>query len=823
MPRRVRPTTKLPTRACRFGLLLLMSSLPILAKASPDKALSLNGDWSLSYWPQPEKPVTDPAQLSSLQVESVPAKVPGNVELDLLAAGRIADPMVGSNVYALRKYEGYQWRYSRSFPGPVTEPGQRLQLFFGGIDCLATIWLNGRRVGEADNMLIEHGYDVTGLVRRGEGNVLDVMIRSAVIESQDYPLGTLGIRADGNPESEPIRKAPHSYGWDIMPRLVSAGLWRGVELRVLDPVRFEDANWMTLRVDRAGRSADVYADFQLRVPFAMIDGLRVRASLTRNGRLVSERTEPLLSHAGRIALHVDGADLWWPRGCGEAALYDAGLQVVDGAGRVLASRASRIGLRTVQLDRTDISTPEKPGRFCFVVNGERIFIRGSNWVPLDALHSRDAGHLRDALALACELNCNMLRCWGGNVYEDDAFFDACDAEGILVWQDFAMGCTVYPQDDGFAAKVQEEVRSVVRRLRSHPCLALWSGNNEDDVSLGWQLGGFNVDPNRDRISRQTIPAVLYELDPTRPYLPSSPYVSPEYYGRGNSGNFLPEDHLWGPRGYYKADFYTKSSAPFVSEIGYHGCPNRSSLEAMFDRDHVYPWTGAFAWNDEWLTKSVRKLPNSESTRGRNDLMLSQVRVLFGTVPTDLDRFILASQCVQAEALKYFVELWRGSKFERSGIIWWNLRDGWPIISDAVVDYYNSRKLAFHFLKNVQRSVCLLVNDPVDGRCPLVAVNDTLGPAHGRVRVTDLASGRELFAGAYSVAANSRQRVAELAAPKGQGMLLISYESAGEARANHYLYGTPPFDLGAYVGLLRQSGIYSGVPILLNGPSAAGSR
>jgi beta-mannosidase len=788
-----------------------MSSLLNPALAAPDSVISLNGRWTLAYWPQGETPVTDPGQMTSLAVETVAATVPGNVELDLLAAGRIADPMIGSHVYALRKYEGYQWCYTRRFGSPVLKPGQRLQLHFGGIDCLASIWLNGRHVGEADNMLIEHGYDVTGLLADGGENELRVILRSAVIEAQDYPLGALGVRVDGNSESENIRKAPHAYGWDIMPRLVSAGLWRGVELRVLEPLRFEDLNWMTLRVDRAAKTAELCADYQLRIPFALIDGLRVRVTLGFRGREVLRQSEPLLSHSGRISLRVQDAQLWWPKGYGEPALYDADVQVLDPAGRVLASRVSRIGLRTVQLDRTDITTPEKPGRFCFIVNGERIFIRGTNWVPVDALHSRDAAQVIDVLKLASELNCNLLRCWGGNVYEDEAFFDYCDADGLLVWQDFAMGCTFYPQDSGFARKVETEVRSVVRKLRNHPSLALWSGNNEDDASLGWQLGALNIDPNRDLISRTVIPAALYELDPTRPYLPSSPYVSRAYFEGGNSGNFLPEDHLWGPRGYYKADFYTKSAAHFVSEIGYHGCPNRSSLERMFEPADVYPWTRDFVWNEAWLTKSVRKLPLSQSTAGRNDLMLKQIRILFGAVPKDLDAFILASQAVQAEAMKYFVELWRADKFERSGIIWWNLRDGWPIISDSVVDYYNSRKLAFFFLKNVQPTVCLMVNDPTEGYCPLVAVNDSLEPAQGKVRVTELGSGRELFSGSYAVAANGRQKVAELPLQQGQGMLLVRYEHAGQTRANHYLYGAPPFDFKAYCGLLKQTGIYSAVP------------
>ena len=660
-------------------------------------------------------------------------------------------------------------------------------------------------------MLIEHDYDITELLAEGGENELRVILRSAVIEAQDYPLGALGVRVDGNSESENIRKAPHAYGWDIMPRLVSAGLWRGVELRVLEPVRFEDLHWMTLRIDRTAKTAELCADYQIRVPFARIDGLRVKATLRFGGKEVLQQSEALLSHSGRISLRIPDAQLWWPKGYGEPALYEAGVQILDAAGQVLASRVARIGLRTVELDRTEITTPEKPGRFCLVVNGERIFIRGTNWVPVDALHSRDASQVIDVLKLASELNCNLLRCWGGNVYEDEAFFDYCDADGLLVWQDFAMGCSFYPQNSDFAKKVETEVRSVVRKLRNHPSLALWSGNNENDVALGWQLGSLNIDPNRDLISRTVIPAVLYELDPTRPYLPSSPYVSRACYEQGNSGNFLPEDHLWGPRGYYKADFYTKSSAHFVSEIGYHGCPNRSSLERMFEPEDVYPWTRDFVWNEAWLTKSVRKFPLSQSTAGRNDLMLKQIRILFGDVPKDLDTFILASQSVQAEAMKYFVELWRAGKFERSGIIWWNLRDGWPIISDSVVDYYNSRKLAFYFLKNGQPTVCLMINDPVEGYYPLVAVNDSLEAAQGRVTVTELASGRELFSGSYAVAANGRQRVAELPHQQGQGMLLVRYEHAGQTRANHYLYGAPPFDFKAYLGLLKQTGIYSSVP------------
>ena len=223
---------------------------------------------------------------------------------------------------------------------------------------------------------------------------------------------------------------------------------------------------------------------------------------------------------------------------------------------------------------------------------------------------------------------------------------------------------------------------------------------------------------------------------------------------------------------------------------------------------LYPWTEGRQWNDEWITKSTRRFVAWGPTMDRNNLMLNQVNILFGSVPDDLDDFVFASQSVQAEAMKYFVEMWRSRKFERTGIIWWNVRDGWPIISDAVVDYYGSKKLAYYFLQNVQKNVCLLINDPVDGAYPLVAVNDTRLPAEGTVTVTDVATGKEVFKGSYNVGPNGRQCVSNLPVMKGQGMLQIRYDANGESCSNHFLYGEPPYKLKEYKGWLDKTKMYT---------------
>lgn len=788
--------------------------MAFLASLSPSglKAgdISLNGKWELTFFPQPKHAVTSPKNLMGVKTQQISATVPGNVELDLLRAGLIEDPMVGNNVYALRKYEGYQWCYSRKFVSPRVAKDEHVRLSFDGIDCIAEIWLNGKHLGSAANMFIEHTFDITDYLMPNGENTLQVIIRSAVMEAQQYMLGTFSVGNFAAAESTYIRKAPHGYGWDIMPRLVSAGLWRDVSLEVIKETHLVNTHWMTSKIDLKARTAQVFVDLQLAIPFEKLDNTYAVISLHRKGEEVYKEKVLVTSHAFRRIVNLENVDFWWPRGYGEPALYDATVKLVSASGDVFSESTNKLGVRTVQLDMTDINDmPNNPGRFCFIINGLPVFVKGTNWVPLDALHSRDASLLEDAIELMVEVNCNMVRCWGGNVYENHRFFDLCDENGIMVWQDFAMGCTFYPQRDDFAKMIEQEAVAVVTKLRNHPSLVLWAGNNENDAALRWSLINFNINPNKDAITREVLPKVIYEMDPTRPYLPSSPYYSQQVYERGSHDDLLPENHLWGPRGYYKDSFYKEARARFVSEIGYHGLPNRSSLEKMFTENAVNPWLDGKIgqWNDEWMTKAVRPFPQEPKQGGRNNLITNQVKILFGDIPADLDDFIRASQIVQAEAMKFFVEMWRGDKPNRSGIIWWNIRDGWPILSDAVTDYYNSKKLAFYFLKNVQENVCVFINDAKNGKHPLVAINDTRQSSKGSVEVRDVATGNLVYKGDFTVEANGKAEIEALPVMKGQGMLLISCKIDGKDYKNHYLYGEPPFKLDMYNDLLGKANIY----------------
>jgi len=766
------------------------------------QGVSLDGSWRLTYGAQgPDAPRT-PADLARSDWPTIEAAVPGNVELDLMRAGKLPELSVGNNIYRLRELEGHQWWYQRRFPTPQRPPDARVELVFDGMDCLGAVFLNGRLVGEARNMLIAHRFDITDLLR-GDGaeNELAVRLDSAVLEGRKHHPSALEGAFATSWESLTVRKAPHMYGWDISPRIVSAGLWRGVRLEMLPASRWADVYFATTRADPADRKGAVTVDWHFVTDRFDVDRWQVRLSLGRAGRTVHSSTHPVVGTHGRVHLGLDDVEFWWPRGYGGQPLYDLTLELVDGDGSVLDSWRRQVGIRTIRLVRTDVTTPEEPGEFVFVVNGEKVFAKGTNWVPLDSLHSRDRQHLPAVFDMILELNCNMVRCWGGNVYEDHDFFQRCDRHGVMVWQDFAMACAIYPQTDSFAAEIRREAEAVVRALRNHPCLVLWAGNNEIDDAYTGRFGA-PLDPNTDRLSRQVLPDVVRQLDPYRDYLPSSPYRSPALVRAGGQSHLKPEDHLWGPRDDFKGRFYTGSPAHFVSEIGYHGCPDRRSLEQMMEPASLWPCQD----NQQWLTHAVRPHPSVTSYNYRIPLMARQAALLFGAAPEDLDDFILASQISQAEALKFFIERFRAGKWRRTGILWWNLRDGWPIISDAVVDYYNRKKLAYHYIKRVQTDVCAICGEPEAGRHPLVVVNDTLTEAAGRVVMRDLDSGLVLSDLDYRVARNGREIAGFIPQAPRPAMWLIEWTAFDRLFQNHYLAGPRPFRLDDYKRWLKAIGL-----------------
>jgi beta-mannosidase len=787
--------------------------------------ISLDGDWQLAFFPEADSPVRGPDDLAAHAPQMIAAHVPGNVELDMQAAGIIPEPFYGSNIRRLREYEFHEWWYAREFelptppaPLPATEGGDAAplpsqgmgwgrgsyDLIFAGLDTLATIWLNGIEVGRAANALIEHRFDVTGALRPG-ANCIVVRLGSAVNAARRFSYDAASMSWEHREEGLFIRKAPHVWGWDIMPRAVSAGIWRSVWVEERPPVAVEQMYYWTVSINAEGATLGVR--FQIRTDAATTDGYWLRFRGVCESHTFAFDW-PLEFIAGGCRIPVSDARLWWPKGYGEPALYTVTAQLLKD-GQVVAERTDRIGIRKVAVDRTEtagamwspeaadggvrrVDAPADPAsHFLFRVNDVPIMVKGSNWVPLDAFHSRDAGRVERAVGLFADLGCNMIRCWGGNVYEDARFFDLCDEAGILVWQDFAFACCRYPQTEDFLAEVRREAEHVVVKLRNHPSLAIWCGDNE--IDMAYVSDGLS--PEHNRLTREVIPQVVHRLDPHRAFVPSSPYVPPSVGPVANAYHRTPEQHLWGPRGYFKSPFYTLHSAHFIGEQGYHGCPNVASIRRFISPEKLWPWDN----NPEWQEHAVYHWQHPTRDRDRIKLMANQVRELFGHVPDDLETFALASQITQAEAKKFFIEATRLRKWRTSGILWWNVIDGWPQFSDAIVDYYFGVKLAYHYIRRAQQPVSVIIGEPGPGkRLPVIVGNDSRADADVRYRVWDADSGETAAAGEFRSRANENWQVTTLRTyASDQRLYLIEWEIGGQKFGSHYLAGTPPFDLERY--------------------------
>lgn len=750
-------------------------------------SLDLNGSWSFAWSPN----AVDCKTVSSIQengLTPLPCQVPGNFELDLQRNGIIEEPFYGMNIAALRQYESAHVWYFRTFDLPA-RPGTTPVLILEGVDCFAEIYLNGQLIGSCANMLIEHTLPLTGA--RATGNELLIHIRPATEEARkfDYPPGVNSLAS--NYEGIHVRKAPHMYGWDIMPRAVSAGLWRPVHIEYRPDERLE-----TLFLDTLNSSAsEARLMFHFRARLGSEVANRYELEITGScGESTFQKKISVLFEAGRTDINLKNPKLWWPRNRGAQSLYNVEVVLLKN-GQPIDRARFRHGIRTVELRRTSTTDSSGTGEFCFVVNGERVFIHGSNWVPADAYHSRDAERILKILELVLDSGCNMLRCWGGNVYEPDAFFDFCDEHGILIWQDFAMACGYYPKDDDFCRVLENEARAVVRRLRRHPCIALWAGDNECDQAYYWNKG---ATPDSNRLTREVLPRVIQSEDPQRAYLPSSPYIDAEALKAGESR--LPENHLWGPRDFYKSAFYEQSLSHFASEMGYHGCPAPESIRRFISPAKLWP-----PGNDEWLLHATSPIPGVNLYDYRIELMSNQIREMFGCMPDNLEEFSFQSQCVQAEAKKFFIELFRGAKWRRTGILWWNLMDGWPQFSDAVVDYYFIKKLAYSFIRRAQQPVLMMFREPQGWNQDLVICNDTRETLHVQYNVRDLSSGETLAAGSCDAVPDAVTRAQDLPYTRSRvRFLVIEWSSAQGKGINHYLSGNPPYDAEQYRQWIAQT-------------------
>ncbi len=726
----------------------------------------------------------------------IEGSVPGNFEIDMERAGLIGDIFYDMNTLEAQKFENRHLWYviNFDFSGKKNDDWYFL---FEGVDTVAEYYLNGEWINYTDNMFISHKIETEGNLKRGKNELL-VHIVPAMIDARNRRFDA-GCTAclPFNSGSLAIRKAASMYGWDIMPRIVSAGIWKSLYL-CLDKPEYIDEFYMRPTMRNRADDTCVYVNTKLEGDFCQEYFIDIEGECKGH---TFNYTKRMFGTEETFRFNLDKPVLWWPHTMGEPNLYNVTVTLRHGE-EIVDTKTLRYGARTVELVNTEVFDENGKGEFKFLINGQPFSAYGTNWVPIDALHSRDKERLPKALELLKESGSNIVRCWGGNVYEDDMFFDFCDENGIAVWQDFAMGCANYPMDEEFCEALRDEAESVVKRLRQHACLFLWAGDNEVD-SFVW----YYKDPNTNILTREVLPRVIDRLDPMRDYLPSSPYIGPEAYAKKESPEEIcPEYHLWGPREYYKQEFYRDATTIFASETGYHGCNSPEGIKKFIAPENLWPWQD----NDAWIVHAASMVVGEESPYAyRIPLMASHLNVLFGdTVPDNLNDFALASQISQSEAKKYFIERFRTGKinWERTGIIWWNLLDGWPQFSDAVVDYYYYRKLAFFTIARCQEPTCLMFADKahISGKIELIGINDPMEEKQVSYKVTDVESGKLILEGNADLGANDAQKLAELSATDDAALLLIEYTVDGKTYKNHYLCGKPTYDYAKTVELFKKA-------------------
>ncbi len=638
-------------------------------------------------------------------VEPIPATVPGGVFTDLLAAGVIPDPFESTNEAAVAWVAGCDWRFHGEFTVDDAHLAHdHLELCFDGLDTLAEISINDTIVAVTENMHRRYRFDVAALARPGV-NTIDVVVRSATdaAERRREREGVWPTANFGRPFNY-IRKMACSWGWDWGPWLTDAGMWRPVRLVAWSAARLGDVR------PHVSVDADDHGRLDVEVDVAATGGATVAVAVVDpDGVEVGRHDVAFAGDRVRVALDVGVVRRWWPHTLGDQPLYRLDVSLLQGGQRV-DERSMRVGFRTVELD----TTPDATGSaFRFLVNGRPMFVHGINWIPDDVFVSRiDAERYRERIGQAIDANVDLLRVWGGGIYEDDAFYDACDELGVLVWQDFLFACAAYPEHL-LADEVEAEARDNVSRLMHHTSLAIWNGNNENIWGF-WDWAWQEVLDGRPwgaGFYHELLPSVCAELDPGRPYWPGSPFsgstdVAPNADAQGCV-------HVWDVWNQIDLVRYRDRTPRFASEFGWQAPPSVRTLEEYLDPAELN------RSSDAWFTHQKAADGDLKLDRG--------IEPRFGAVD-DFDAFCYAAQVVQARAIRTGVEHFRSLKPYCMGTVWWQLNDCWPVTSWAVIDSRTRRKPAWYALRDAYRPRLLTVQ-PRGDRLVVFAINDTDRPWH----------------------------------------------------------------------------------------------
>ncbi len=702
------------------------------------QTIDLDGQWQLSQ---------------TGETQTIPATVPGCVHTDLLAAKKIPDPFYRDNEIDLLWIGEMDWVYRRRFDVPADLLGHdRVRLRCQGLDTLATVRVNGKTVGKADNMFRVWDFDVAGALTEGV-NTIEVRFDATlpVLRKKDRQRELPAWTGDGRLNGGGwIRKEPCNYGWDWGIKTVTCGIWRPIEIVAFDTARLTD---LRVRQDHGKRNR-VALTVSAAAEVTARSRLTAAITVSFDGQVVAEAEAEVKRGKAEAELTVTDPQLWWPNGMGDQPLYDVTVDLIDADGGMLDTTSRRIGLRTLELERQSDRWGQS---FHFVANGVPFFAKGANWIPADAFATRmTPERYADLLGSAVEANMNMLRVWGGGIYENDVFYDLCDELGLCVWQDFMFACGTYPTfDPDFMANVEAEAIDNVRRLRHHPCVALWCGNNELEQGLVGDRWTHRTMSWADykKLFDRLLPKVVAAHDGERTYWPSSPHTPHGDRTQWNDPT-CGDAHLWSVwHGKRPFEWYRTTGHRFCSEFGFQSFPEPKTVAGYTVRA------------DRNVSSYIME---HHQRSGIGNATIMHYMLSWFRMPKNFEMTLWASQILQGLAIQYAVEHWRRSSPRSMGTLYWQLNDTWPVASWSSIDYHGRWKALHYMAKRFYGPLIVSgVEDP-DGGAELHVTSDLSEPCQAELTwVLTTLTGKTLVEGDMGLNVPPRRsiRAAKLALAK----------------------------------------------------------
>lgn len=658
-----------------------------------------------------------------------PAQIPGSIYTDLFQNRIIDDPFYCCNSQNLRWIEDEEWVYETRFNADDNFlKNEHIDLIFEGLDTYAEVKLNGKSILNADNMFRKWTIAIKNELKAGE-NILSVKFHSAAKKGKELASDLSYTLPEG--ERVFVRKAQYHFGWDWGPRMAGCGIWKLVYLKAWNDIIIKSTHIIQKSLDsseaRLELTANLYSDINDSIEIEIID--------EATDRLINSKKEFISKSSNTLEMefNIKKPKYWWTYDQGEPYLYNFRINVKTG-GKIVYIETKKIGLRKIEL----INRPDSNGEtFYFKLNDKPLYIKGSNYIPQDVFPSRvtDSTY-RDLLEKAKWSNMNMLRVWGGGIYEKDFFYELCDSLGILVWQDFMFACAMYPGNQDFIDNVRSEITEQVIRLRNHPSIALWCGNNEIDEgwhNWGWQkqfnytsADSLKIYSDYKRLFHDLIPEILAKEDFSRPYWPSSPQ-----YGWGRAQSLTHGDsHYWGVWwGMEPFEVYKKKIPRFSSEYGFQGFPDLKTLMEIGPSDSLFLRSN--------VLKCHQKHPIGFET-------IQEYMSREWPVPNNLEDYIYVSQLVQAYGIRTAIEAHRSAKPYNMGTLYWQFNDCWPVISWSGLDYFHRPKALQYFVRNAFDPI-LMIPEITDSSINVTIINDTGNPFSYNlwIKIFDL-DGNQIF-------------------------------------------------------------------------------